>query len=784
MNSSEEMQAEVRGWITEYIYRPLSSEEKDSEYKRALDLQLSKPKLEEGFEAIHYVKRSYVAIMDLLGSVARWHPANPNRPHIVTRLNDTYQSTVAVERATAFDLPRHFLDALKKDQLIALVGNRGAGKTAFVNHWVNNNTKTILEKELKLSWFRIDAHKVYSLWFDDNANGKQLTLVEYFKVHAAYVMLVYGGKVPKLLRDNHTLSDQFVSLIKWFDKNKYDSLFTPSVKELAKWLEAKFGEKVGDYSEFMIREIVVNSGLKSVFIDLYDFLQAELTSRGVGLLCILDGLDNISWSRANTQYHRMCLQVGELRDFVLNHVGKNPNATARLVLAVRPETLPDIPFIDYYYHEQGFKVGSFKCLRVEPPRFQSVLNRKCSALQYSRSFELERNSCSKILRSEGDEPSQYMTFQISRITEYSDDFVKTLETSILSAMRASTKIRKLSKIENDTHYFKKWAEPNLNLVEILFNKNCRAFVDGFLQILGVLKAAEELSIKGATNKHRLLQYLLLNGRLYVDSRQYETQSDFRKKISRGEYFPNLLWFNTQISKTEHSVWHGLVSIRILQFCLLREFIAEEVVTFLHAVFGYSAECIEDRIESLVAFGLLDSEKSSQKINRFGTAEVRSRWAIQLTVTDRARLLLDIFFAYPDWMYFMALDTPIPSILSGSSNHMRPHVDPKSKAFLNNFFDAYCITLPTIIRTIKHYEMIETERMKNFSNSTEPKDAQVIFGVKSTFIDANTLLRGFRLPKNWENSFNQAVENGFAARQNDDPQGARILYNDMKGAFGA
>jgi hypothetical protein len=784
-------EVEIVRLLENYFKQPLSIKEQESEFESALELQIENPKLKPGFYADEYSKHAHKAVIKFFKYVSRWHPANPNKRSVVAKLNDVYQElgfeTNIDARSKRFvaNYGDNLLRAIQENQFVALIGNRGVGKTAFINFWLNNNTKSLLEKKLQLAWFRIDAHKVYNLWQDKNPVTDKLSIVEYFKIHSAFVMLFYGGKLPLLVKDGQSLSDQFQRVFKSFDTEHLGELLTPPMSKIVQWLYDTSKNKIGDVSEILIREVAYSEPMKACFIDLYDLLQQKLFENSIGILCILDGLDNVSWSRSNEQYFKMCSQVGELREHITNSASKIANIKVKMLVVVRPETLPDIPDIDRHYHEGSQVDSMFKRYEIEPPGFQSVLNRKCSAFKLAKSFDGERKACLR----EVSEPSNVdsgLSFQaiVGFILGNADEFVANLKQAIVTQARIAARSRGEVTGSFQTFMYDGWRDENSNLIEVLFNKNCRAFVDGFIELLNVVEAAKELGILGATQKSRLLQYMLLNGRLYVDSKAYETRGSGQSRIRRGEYFPNLLWFDDQLSRANHSVWHGLVTIRIIQICAKRKLLGCEIVDLLGRVFGYSPRCIEDRIEALISFGLLESRLTRHDLNRISGQKVEGRWKIEMVATERGKILFDLLFAYPDWLYFMALDAPLPSLISGSSMRVRPHVNPHSGTFLNHFYDAYCITLPTIVRVIKHYDEKDRQRLEKFLSSEDEAELKTRKNLESVFVDLNTLKEVFQLPTGWSNTQTRAVVLAARARFEHSPVDYATLSRDMRGAFNA
>lgn len=76
------------------------------------------------------------------------------------------------------------------------------------------------------------------------------------------------------------------------------------------------------------------------------------------------------------------------------------------------------------------------------------------------------------------------------------------------------------------------------ILDVLFNNNVRDFLENFVKVIATTKVCINHGIYGASNASRRIQYMLLNGSIFVNSQPKIEQSRYNK-IPRGEVFPNI-----------------------------------------------------------------------------------------------------------------------------------------------------------------------------------------------------------------------------------------------------
>ena len=139
------------------------------------------------------------AVYGFLKEIFGLFPANPSKQNRRDVFNALYQKS-----AFGTDVYERLSDRLNDyiregKRAIAIIGQRGAGKTSFLNMWLHENTHHFLEQEQKILWFRVDASKLYNFRHSD--------VQSYFKVHAAYVIVVYATGIDPEASINPTFRD-------------------------------------------------------------------------------------------------------------------------------------------------------------------------------------------------------------------------------------------------------------------------------------------------------------------------------------------------------------------------------------------------------------------------------------------------------------------------------------------------------------------------------------------------------------------------------------------------
>jgi GTPase SAR1 family protein len=158
-----------------------------------------------------------------------WVPSNPSKKDVVEHLNEVYVDELHekclldhkdTEEIANYSNNNNNKDKdiesynsfkiINSDENVVIVGNRGCGKTTFLNYWFNNFSYDIQEKN-KIIWSRIDASKIYRHWDVFDNKIKENKLATYHKIHLVYVVLSYSGHFD--FNTNVTVDDLFKEIV-------------------------------------------------------------------------------------------------------------------------------------------------------------------------------------------------------------------------------------------------------------------------------------------------------------------------------------------------------------------------------------------------------------------------------------------------------------------------------------------------------------------------------------------------------------------------------------------
>ncbi len=138
--------------------------------------------------------------------------------------------------------------------------------------------------------------------------------------------------------------------------------------------------------------------------------------------------------------------------------------------------------------------------------------------------------------------------------------------------------------------------------------------------------------------------LFLNGRLYLNT--YEESGIVKNE--NGICYVNLFYFNldTYNEQEQGLHWQGLCGTRILQILIHHKIFAKtKLKQYLFRVFGYDKKIINDTIKQLSYYRMIDTSCCSKYIN--------------LTITKKGEQFLNSVYTDVIFLYYFALDTPLP-----------------------------------------------------------------------------------------------------------------------------
>lgn len=648
--------------------------------------------------------------VNFINVVIRGQPANPSRPDVVTRLDAAYSlhapraqtkadgTTVASFQSISAVIQQYLRDT----DHVAIVGARGIGKTQFVNRWLNHQTDIFLETELEFTWFRVDMPKVYALKLDHSIDNSIATVENYYKVHAVYVVLFYSGM---LIDDPARVNQTFSLAVKEAQKRHQEDF---SFRDFAVRF-AELCQKMNDLHQGInLSERTVHAVFRKQNSDLFEqailawgIISEIFNDLGYGILSIIDGIDNIAWSKNNQEYVRACAETRDFATYLREIVN---NKRAKLLVVSRPETIPELAFGSAYFgYNDGLNMGvdgiKFSVVHLKVPIVDTIVDVKCKAIGSGEAFGAQRQEAKTGVQEYNQRnPGRPVSFD-----ETVKDFVQCVQTFVgtiseeINAILASAEEHR-GKFSHDV--------TQRGVIESVFDNDIRALLDCTVRAFRSRGSAEQLRVRGYDDNRRMLEYVVLGGRYFLDSRPLERRRR-SMQIRRGDVFPNIFWFDqTQVAATQ-SVWHGLAGFRLLKLLEVRPLVAQDALSFIHSCFGYSPNLLLSHLEDFIAFGLIDVDAFSRTPPTFvPSSSVFAGVTSFVTLSKKGRFMLDFALAYTDWLYFLALDTPMHrlSITNKKVRFYRFPDNPKVVHF--NYFDAFVPTVTTFVKHLTYYDKKE------------------------------------------------------------------------------
>ena len=760
-----------------------------------------------------------IHLMTLFGNTGGWHPANPGIKRIKERLASTYLQLTQLPPDQSHEKVANYAPSPTDSTLFrlffernsAIVGERGVGKTSLFNFWTSIYGRDLLEKR-HLTWFRVDATKVYRLWRDNNLAKHSVTIGDYHKVHLLIVYLIYAGIISykKFNRQDDVIPSRLFQSLHDKLKNGQDAVsdaYRSSLPNINQYLFAdgrvvdlidrlKQNPRI-DISDELVRILLLtdNASFKHHVQDLYATMVEALNLQNIRVVVVVDGADNIGLHRQQELYKQMISQLG--------HFAEHLETETRLqncgfMILTRPETIPDLVRqmgrgrLDY----NNTHWNTFRQTVIFPPRLGDILNKKIEAiasadafdqdrascvLSYNRSQESDRGAASLKLISE-----QTVASAVRQLIPIKDEFLTGIRNSIEAVFRSAIDDARRNRIV----YFPKFQYEHLTearIVSEIFNNNVRSFIDNFLETYGLREFFHQMNIIGSYRQDRMLQYMLLDGRIFLNSQsswdRRRNNDGIIHRIRRGETFPNIFWFDHQVHKENDPSrplqrWHGLTNIRLLQvldFLSGMPVSACDVLLLLHRIFEYDTRILRQSLENMIAFGLITVDVIHGQEPIYDANADFADYKEVVGITPKGRFYLEFPFIFPDWFYQCALDTPIYNELAKSSRYMRCHREIDEFSAMGNYLDAFVISTSTFAKIICEHQASELSlaqsKLHTFSNE---------FG--ALINDANRLINHhLSLPSAFEPMVYETARR-FARGRGTDRNGLRELERDVKGAF--
>lgn len=622
-----------------------------------------------------------------LKHVCGWFPANPNNHENINQLESVFFKMKQDTHIKYSSFPTANLQTNLENNLfefdnvvdehddIAVIGVRGVGKTAFLNYWLNVNTKR-REKD-NFIWFRIDATKVYKIYFKNIKHNSGIVmhniLFQYLVFHTAYVVQMYSGRF--LNSPPQDKSDIFVRFMNTYSQDDDFVAALSALNDRFTVISSQFAVKEEDlYEEFDTKakgkRFATDISIKfieSLFSDrlnifyrhailIYNKLIEYVNENNITTAILVDGIDNMSWAPTDPVYIEMCTSVS----FVFQQVSQSFLKSKRIVIA-RPEALAETGFqlpseslgSQNTNTIPGEEIVFYPCV-VRSPNPRKILETKFNAALESEIFKNRLN----YLSSRIDKSSTGATAPASAIREEVKK-IQALVFQILSVLVKYVEERfKDASIFHHQMYFESLQDigefdKSSMVVDVLFDNDLRGFIQNLLLAAYSIRI---LDLRGTNTEADSIkiQSVFLSGRSYFNTSSQLVEGSRHNYSYVYDVIPNIFWFSEDDVRECRDIWHGTLGTSLLVFASCSgKFSYGEAIDFLAKYSRYSEACAREVLAAFVAFGLIDT---SLKPDSNGKYDLKGRFAI----TNKGLLLMSAFICNIEMCYFYLFDTPFAS----------------------------------------------------------------------------------------------------------------------------
>ena len=639
-------------------YRPL-------EYFKTMDPNI----VSDNSVSMHPVSPKASHVLEYYREALGWIRANPSIPEVGAAIRSLYiwPKSNRKDGVSYANLKRtlpSFLDcfldfsaeAIRKDFYIT--GEKGVGKTYFINYLLNTFTYKI--KRNGIMWYRVDASQVYQ---------RKLPLLRYFYLQVIYVSLKYPNS-SIFLENVYNKSSDFIDHL----EAQVDPCFLPSAGDIFdKYLNIVKSAKDSENREKGQVDIVHKNLFHNIFLKkrnpteeakietevefLGKAILSYLIKKGIKLLLIFDGIDNIDYIKGRTEYSQFLTEL--INSFGLG-VNKTKMANTKIVILCRKETFEHIRFEAQTY-------GGPIRFKIMPIKISDIIGRKIEKIISAKAIYIQnkRRKAEIIIKKDKKLKSIDLSIEVfdNWIKQFGDRFVNT----ILKYLK-SDEMKGLRNIDD--------------LLLYLYSNNLRSFINNLLNAFEY-KMLFEREKKLENREYTYLEGMFLDGKLL-----YESNNDSQ---NTGD-IPNIFCYHTT---DKGPIWHGLCGVRILN--LLKKVgphTKEEIRIILEKHFGYYPLIIEELVQRFVEQGLI-------------APKYRKHEPLKYYILPKGVLFLLFSFKNIDFLYSLALDTPLKYNAVSNSKMVNIH-----EKFWENYTECALKTVFTMIRHIKSQVKIENEAIIN------------------------------------------------------------------------
>ncbi|MBF0310897.1 MAG: hypothetical protein HQL56_15360 [Magnetococcales bacterium] len=551
------------------------------------------------------------------------HPANPNKQEVIEMMCEIYIGDESVNRLAEL-IEEASKEAFKNQTTfpILVIGPKGSGKSTTQNILLSTQTHWIQEN-LRLCWFRCDAHKLYKLW--EKHSASDVTLEDYLKIQLAYVVIKYGANYKNKLFGKIIDYARTLSLVTYIGPNTRGEIKSDIfIDQLLEKIEKESGD--ADDSAFIkiIDNSLCNRTIRRLeynkIIDLSDMLKKIILSKyNMRIMYVVDGVDNILWHKARNANHYI--------QFI-----KTISETAVLprkdiwVFSIRPETLEHMKFsYDGSISPLSSNLDSCPQVQINTINVKELIQKKVAICKHPKSSEFVNSKKNLELKMGQTQLKHYDDL----LQDVSNDFIEVLETLSNTTQNSQDPIQYLFRSDI------RECSQNL-LTAFLYQVFMQTTFNDF-----------DIQSKGKKRFERLIyRNLFLHGELFKNT---TTEND---SSNDSPILPNLFWYDiSKVRPDQQRIWYGLCGLRILQtiYAMGPSYATKEAVS-VHLVnfFDYDESIINNTFDRYIQCGLIS----------YKLIEMNQQSTIQCTLSDRGIFMISLLFRKIDLLYFMALDTPL------------------------------------------------------------------------------------------------------------------------------
>jgi hypothetical protein len=571
-----------------------------------------------------------------------------------------------------------------------LEGKRGSGKTLFLNHFLMKYSTELYKR--KRIWFRANVSHLH------NKNAKRSALDEdpahfynkldeFIHMHVAYITLRYHKNTPIFkeyieesnkgsIYDKGQTNREIV-------EEKYKVVIRPyreMFSDFYGFISTKCSNAPDSYRNMVLRmnellDYKNKNGLYYEIIAISKTIMDFIRDRGFSIILILDGVDNIDYFEHRALYNDL---IKELSELAHNRDGFSTNDN--FIYGVRPESSAEIRAL---LRHQDYT--NLEPLYIKPVSPKEALKRRIDlapapgATLYGRNYNKTVNHIETAENCDSRKAKATLETENEDLKNIVSDYIKSIYDALIEVSPQDC-MQLLGANEDE-------------FVRVVYNDNLRDVMFNALHTyLYSSLWREKKDAKLHDRNYVWYEAQLLNGHLYLNSD--ENQSE------HGQVIKNIFYYRIERAERRNAIeWHGLVSLRILQY--LQSIGGEgaedrDIIKYICESFHYDNKLVRARLTKGLTGGLIKCRYHGEKVLH--------------ELTEKGSLHIKYPFFSADIMYNLALDTPLPAYLFDDTKYILFH-DNKDR-FWNGYAQAIIITVITFLRILIAKHNSEMEKLSD------------------------------------------------------------------------